>query len=105
MKTGPVVALEVVGEDMQLACDYFAARVPGLDERFVERYFAVTDKIAANAEMFPLKFDDYRRALIPKSNYAVYYFVADSQSVIVAVVDARRDPRLMRDLVRGRRDK
>lgn len=34
---------------------------------------------------------------------AVYYFVEPERSVIAAVIDARRDPRLIRDLIRTRR--
>jgi selenocysteine-specific translation elongation factor len=51
----------------------------------------------------PLKFDDYRRVLVSRSNLAVYYFIEPERAVIVAVIDARRHPRLIRDLVRGRR--
>ena len=104
VKSQPVVALEVVSADVQAAYDYFETRLPGAGERFLTRYFATADKIASNAETFPLKFDDYRRALVRKSNLAVYYFIEHEQTVIVAVIDARRHPRLMRDLIRGRRD-
>ncbi|MEO5959830.1 MAG: type II toxin-antitoxin system RelE/ParE family toxin [Opitutaceae bacterium] len=103
MKSQPVVALEVVGADVQAAYDYFETRLPNAGDRFLTRYFATTDQIANNPESFPLKFDDYRRALVPKSNLAVYYFIERERTVIVAVIDARRHPRLMRDLIRGRR--
>ena len=69
----------------------------------MDRYFAVTDRIAQNPEVFPVKFDDYRRALVPQSHLAVYYFVEAERSVIAAVVDARRHPRVIRDLIRTRR--
>ena len=103
MKSQPVVALDVVREDVQTAYDYFAARGPGGGDKFLERYFATADRIARNPESFPLKFDDYRRALVPKSYRAVYYFIESERSVIAAVIDARRHPRLIRDLVRARR--
>jgi hypothetical protein len=69
----PVVALALVSEDIQLAYDYFSARLGGGD-KFLERYFETTDQIALNPSIFPLKFDDYHRALIPKSDFAIYYF-------------------------------
>lgn len=104
MNPKPVVALDVTGEDVQLAYDYFESRSAGSGERFLQRYLVVTDLIAANPKQFPIRFDDYRRALVPKSNQAVYYYEQPALSVIVAVVDARRDPRLIRDLIRGRRE-
>ena len=104
MKSLPVVALSAVSGDLQDAYDYFELHLPGAGERFLLNYFATADRIAANALLFPLKFDDYHRALIPKSNYAVYYFIADDRVVTVAVIDARRDPRLTRDFIRSRKD-
>ncbi|MBI5766987.1 MAG: hypothetical protein HZA93_04280 [Verrucomicrobia bacterium] len=103
MKSKPVVALQVVSEDVQSACDYFDARRNGGGDRFLQHYFEVADRIAANPEAFPVKFDDYHRALIPKTYLAAYYFIEPARTVIAAVVDARRHPRLIRDLVRGRK--
>jgi len=100
----PVVALDVVSEDIQLVYDYFEGRLFGAGERFFATYFKTTDQIALNPWSFPVKFDDYHRAFVPRSNQAVYYFQEPERSVIVAVVDARRNPRLIRDLVRGRRE-
>jgi len=104
MKSLPVVALAAVREDVQLAYDYFEERLPGAGERFLENYFKAVERIASNALLFPVKFDDYHRALVPKSNYAVYYFTLEDRSIMVAVIDARRDPRLTRDLIRFRKD-
>lgn len=103
MKSQPVVVLEVVSADVQSSYDYFETRLPGAGERFLIRYFSTTDLIANNPETFPLKFDDYRRALVPKSNLAIYYFIETGRTVIAGVIDARRHPRLMRNLIRGRR--
>lgn len=103
MKSLPVVALDVVQEDVQAAYDYFEERLSGAGERFLERYFAATDQIALNAESFSVKFDDYRRALVSKSNFAAYYFIEPDRVVVVAVIDARRHPRHVRGLVRRRR--
>jgi len=99
----PVVALAQVCEDMQIAYDYFAARLFAGGEKFLERYFTATDQIALNPWSFSVKFDDYHRALIPKSDFAIYYFQEPDRSVIVAVVNARRHPRLLRAFVRARR--
>ncbi|MBC7369178.1 MAG: hypothetical protein H7343_20620 [Undibacterium sp.] len=98
-----MVALNVVREDVQAAYDYFETRLARSGARFLVRYFATTDRIALNRETFPVKFDDYRRVLVPRLNLAVYYFIEQDRAVVVAVIDARRHPRLIRDLVRGRR--
>lgn len=103
MNSKPVVALAQVSEDVQLAYDYFAARLLAGGDKFLERYFTATDQITLNPWSFPVKFDDYHRALIPKSDFAIYYFQEPERSVIIAVVNARRHPRLLREFVRARR--
>lgn len=103
MNGKPVVALEPVREEVQLAYDYFASRLGGGGEGFLQRYLESTDRITDNPWSFPVKFDDYHRALIPRSDFAIYYFQEADRSVIVAVIHARRHPKLIRDLVRARR--
>lgn len=103
MNSFPVVALAAVADDIQVAHDYFELQLAGAGDRFLKRYFQTTDRIGLNAWSFPVRFDDYHRALIPKSNFAIYYFRETDRSVIAAVISARRDPRLIRDFVRLRR--
>ncbi len=103
MTSKPVVALADVSEDVQLAYEYFEARLRDGGDGFLERYFATTDRISLNPGIFAVKFDDCHRALIPKSDFAIYYFQEPDRSVIVAVIHARRHPRLIRNFVRARR--
>ena len=103
MNSKPVVALAFVSEDIQIAYDYFDARLNSGGEKFLERYFTTTDQIALNPGSFAVKFGDYHRALIPKSDFAIYYYQKTDRSVIVAVVNARRHPRSIRNFVRNRR--
>lgn len=103
MKRLPVVALDVVREDVQGVYDYLAAPSPAAAENFLERYFETADRIARNPETFAVRFEDYRRALVPRSNIAIYYFTEPARAVIVAVIDARRDPARIRRLLHGRR--
>lgn len=72
MNSKPVVALAQVSEDVQLAYDYFAVRLSAGGDKFLERYFTATDQIAFNPWNFSVKFDDYHRALISKSDFAIY---------------------------------
>jgi hypothetical protein len=55
MKGRPVVALGVVGLEVQRAYDYFEVRAPGKGEDFLECYFALTERMAENPEIFPPK--------------------------------------------------
>ncbi len=103
MNSKPVVALADVREDVQVACDYFDTRVGATGGGFLRRYFATTDRISLNPWSYPIKFEDYHRALVPRSCFAIYCFQEAARSVIVAVIDARRHPRFIRTLVQTRR--
>ena len=74
MISKPVIALAFVSDEVQLAYDYCAARLKDGGEKSLKQYFELTDQIAHNPPMFPVKFDDYHRAMIPKSDLAIYYF-------------------------------
>ena len=67
MNPKPVVALQDVTGDVQGVYDYFEGRLAGAGERFLKRYFEITDRIASNPWMYPVKFDDYHRALAPRA--------------------------------------
>jgi hypothetical protein len=99
----PVVALAWVSDDVQLAFDYFQTRVGASGEKFLSRYFTTVDQIATNAWSYPLRFEDYHRALVPRSSFAIYYFQEERRSVIAAVVDARRSPDWIKRVLRRRR--
>jgi plasmid stabilization system protein ParE len=99
----PVVALATVRDDVQLAFDYFQTRVGASGDKFLDRYFTTVDQIALNPWSFPLRYEDYHRALVPRSSFAVYYFQEEKRSVIAAVVDARRNPDWIRRILSQRR--
>jgi hypothetical protein len=106
MKSVPVVALDPVRDDVQAAYDYFEEQLPGGGDAFLSRYFTTADRIGLNPEIFSIKFSDYRRAFVPRSNLGRLLLHragargnrrsdrwARNPRVIRAVVRQRRSPR------------
>ncbi len=58
--------------------------------------------IAWNPEGFPKKYGTVRRAILKRSYYIVYFVVETDRSVVVAVLDGRREPNEIRSVVEQR---
>ena len=67
------------------------------------KYDETVAGIGRNPDAFPKKHGDVRRALLKRSYYVVYFVEEPDRSVVVAVLDARRDPQEIRDIVEERK--
>lgn len=52
-----------------------------------------------NPEMFAKKHRIFRRAIIRRSYFAVFFVMEPEVSTVVAVLDMRQDPRVIRDML------
>jgi len=52
-----------------------------------------------NPELFPKKYKRFRRAIIRRTYYGIYYVLEPQVTIVVAVLDLRRDPREIRRLL------
>jgi hypothetical protein len=57
-----------------------------------ERYDETIGWIAWNPEAFPKKHGVLRRAILKRSYYIIYFVVEKDRSLVIAVLDGRRDP-------------
>jgi hypothetical protein len=69
----------------------------------MERFLESVAWIEWNPEMFPRKYRLFRRAIIRKSYFGIYYVIEANVTTVVAVLDLRRDPRTVRRLLIGRK--
>jgi len=59
--------------------------------------------IGWNPEMFPRRYKHFRRVIIRRSNFAVFYVIEPDVVTVVAVLDMRRNPRKIHSILRTRR--
>jgi hypothetical protein len=52
-----------------------------------------------NPEMFPKKYRQFRRAIIRKSYFGIYYAIEPKVTTVVAVLDMRRKPETIRGVL------
>ena len=103
MKSQPVEFLELVEHDLRYARDFYESWKWHGAEDFTQRFRESVAWIEWNPEMFPRKYRQFRRAIIRRSYFGVYYVIEPSVTTVVAVLDMRRKPKTIRDLLEGRR--
>jgi len=98
-----VEALEVVQADLEYARSFYESWKPGGGDEILQKYFDALEWIEWNPDLFPRKFGVIQRVLLKRSYFVVYFFQEPDRSVVVAVLDARRNPRIIRKMVHRRR--
>jgi len=102
VRTRPVEFLEFVGLDLRRAHGFYNSWQTRGAETFQERFRETIAWIEWNPELFPRKYKGFRRAIIRKTYFGIYYVMEPAVTVVVAVLDLRRDPRAIRQLLKVR---
>ncbi|MBP7052691.1 MAG: type II toxin-antitoxin system RelE/ParE family toxin [Phycisphaerae bacterium] len=86
-----VIAPEVV-EDLAEASAWYESRRTGLGEELLTCVDACIAAICRLPEMHPVVHQQYRRGLVRRFPYAVFYEYATPTVVVYAVMHTARDP-------------
>lgn len=103
MKSQPVEFLAPVEHDLRYARDFYESWQWQGAEDFMLRFRESVAWIEWNPEMFPRKYRHFRRAIIRRSYFGIYYAIEPEVTTVVAVLDMRRDPRTIRKILRVRK--
>jgi len=103
MNSKPVKALPAVARDLKAAVAHYESwRVDG-GEYILQKYDETVSWIAWNPDAFPRKIGAIQRAVLKQSYYMVYFIQEPEWSLVLAVLDGRRNPDEIRGLVGFRR--
>ena len=86
-----VIAPEA-GLDITEAYIWYEGRRSGLGEEFLSSVDACLESIRRRPEMYPVVHEAYRRSLIRRFPYAVFYEQSEAMVTIYAVFHTSRDP-------------
>ena len=78
--------------DIAEAYAWYEGRRMGLGEDFLSSVDACLESIRRRPEMYPVVHECYRRSLIRRFPYAVFYEPAEATVTIYAVFHTSRDP-------------
>ncbi|MBI2516707.1 MAG: hypothetical protein HYV95_07295 [Opitutae bacterium] len=102
MKSQPVEFLEWVEHDLSYARDFYDSWLTNGADQFLSRFKEAVAWIEWNPEQFPKKHRFFRRAIIRRTYFGVYFAIEPEVTTIVAVLDMRSDPRVVRALLKLR---
>jgi plasmid stabilization system protein ParE len=75
---------------------WYESQVPGLGSAFLDSFDAVLPTISLFPESRPVVFMDYRRALLRRFPFGVFYVIEPETIIVAAVFHLARDPREIR---------
>ncbi len=102
MKTHPVRLLRAAIKDLRTAGDYYATWRTDGRRHFRTLAEDAFRKIALNPEISAPLYRHFLRVILSHSHYAAYYVIEPRQTTLVAILDMRRDPRMIHDILEHR---
>ena len=103
MRSKPVSALPEVEEDLKSAIAHYQSWRSDGKEHLLQKYDETINWIAWNPDLFPKKFGNIQLAILKHSYYLIYFVQEVERSLILAVLDARRNPTTIRRVITARR--
>jgi plasmid stabilization system protein ParE len=99
--TEPFIVSPLAERDIAEAFGWYESRSAGLGEFFLRQLNDCFDSIRQRPLMFEIIVDDFRRALVRKFPYAVFFEHSADQIVVDAVFHCSQDPAKWQSRLRG----
>ncbi len=103
MNSKAVFSLPEVEGDLREAMEHYASWHPRGREHFLRKYDDTVNWIEWNPGSFPRKYGRVQRAILRKSYYVAYFIQERERTLILAVLDGRRDSSAIRGIVTARK--
>jgi plasmid stabilization system protein ParE len=78
--------------EVRRAKAWYDEQIPGLGRRFARTFEAAIAAIAERPEAFPTVHGEFRQCLMRRFPYSIYFRIASTEIVVIAVHHQRRDP-------------
>jgi plasmid stabilization system protein ParE len=86
--------------DLAEAFAWYEKRRAGLGEEFLSSVDACLERIRRQPQMYTLIHENYRRSLIRRFPFAIFYEYAEAEVTVYAVFHTSRDPQQWRQRFR-----
>ena len=90
--TYDLIILSVAEKDIIDIILWYEKKVKGLGNRFIVSLDATFQSIQRNPKIYPKVYKDFRRALLPRFPYGIYYIIENYSIIIFAVLHEKRNP-------------
>ncbi|MEI8140761.1 MAG: type II toxin-antitoxin system RelE/ParE family toxin [bacterium] len=88
-----------VADDLAGARTWYESRAPGLGEDFLRMAYATISELGEFPYSNGTVYNSFRRALLRRFPYSVYYFVSHDVITVYGVFHSSKDPQVIRQLL------
>ena len=81
---------------------WYEGKTPGLGDEFLRVFYACSEELTRDPQIFPKVHRDFRRRLLRRFPYAIYFRVEGDRVVVFGLFHCARDPRRLRRELRDR---
>jgi plasmid stabilization system protein ParE len=84
-------------DDVAEAYNWYEGREPGLGEDFLRCIEACVERIQRHPEMYPIAIDEFRRALVRRFPFEIFYEPSADSITIYSVFHCSKGPQKWRE--------
>ena len=100
--TYSLLFLPEVEEDVIAGYVWYEGKSPGLGEEFLRMFYACAGELPRNPLLYPKVHKEFRRRLLRRFPYAIYFTVEDDQIIVFGLFHCARDPRTVQKELQDR---
>ena len=78
--------------DLEIAFDWYENQFPGLGREFLDCIEEKIQKIQDFPKAYPIHHENFRRALVRKFPFSIFYTIEEQLIVLHAIFDNRQSP-------------
>ncbi|HPA46861.1 MAG TPA: type II toxin-antitoxin system RelE/ParE family toxin [bacterium] len=90
-------------QDLLSGYTWYEAKSPGLGGEFLRMFYAQAGEIIRNPRLYPIVHGRFRRCLLRRFPYSVYFTVENNRIIVFGIFRCARDPRMIRGQLGDRR--
>jgi plasmid stabilization system protein ParE len=94
--------LPEIEEDVIAGYLWYEEKSPGLGEEFLRMFYACAGELPRNPLLYSKVYKEFRRRLLRRFPYAIYFTVEDDQIIVFGLFHCARDPRTVKGELRDR---
>lgn len=94
--------LPEVEEDVINGYAWYETKSRGLGEDFLRMFYASSNELSWNPLFYPKVYQDFRRRLIRRFPYAIYFTIEDYRIIVVGFFHCARSPQAVKTTLQNR---
>lgn len=94
--------LPEVEDDAISGYSWYETKASGLGEEFLRMFYACAGDIPRKPLLYPKVHNEFRRCLLRRFPYAVYFTINNEQIIVAGLFHGARDPREVKSMLQNR---